>query len=287
MSESFVSQHYTDPPYRTLSFNGMTVEGFSRAAMQTYWRIPQLKLGFDFGGQPWEFMNTPNWFVSHTHMDHLLALPAYVCRRRMMKMSPPTIFLPDQSVHLVEKLLEVYKHLDRGRLPCQLVGVRPGEEYELSRELVVTSVETFHSIRSVGYIVWERRKRLKAELQHLTQEQIRQLAMSGQEVSAEVRFPRVAYLGDSTIQGLDVNPAMFEADILIMEMSFVARRHRGDKLRRYGHVHLDDVIERRENFRNALVIASHFSTRCPDRAIKQIVAKRLPDMLGGKLVLWF
>jgi ribonuclease Z len=265
----------------------MTVEGFSRAAMQTYWRIPQLKLGFDCGGHPWEFMNTPNWFISHTHMDHLLALPAYVCRRRMMKMSPPTIFLPAQSVHLVEKLFDVYKHLDHGRLPCQLVGVQPGEEYVLSREIVVTAVETFHSIRSVGYIVWERRKRLKPELQKLPQEQIRQLAVSGQEVSVEVRFPRAAYLGDSTIQGLDANPAMFEADILIMEMSFVAKRHRGDKLRRYGHVHLDDVVERREKFRNGVVIASHFSTRCPDREIKRIVTKRLPDMLAGKLVLWF
>jgi ribonuclease Z len=220
-------------------------------------------------------------------MDHILALPAYICRRRMMKMEPPTIFLPAHAVALVQKLLEVYKHLDRGRLPCRLIGVLPNEEYELSRENVLTTVETFHSIRSVGYIVWERRKRLKPELQHLTQEQIRQLAVSGQEVSAEIRFPRVAYLGDSTIQGLDANPAMFDADILIMEMSFVAKCHRGDKLRRYGHVHLDDVITRQDKFRNKVIIASHFSTRCPDRVIKHIVAKRLPDMLDGRLILWF
>jgi ribonuclease Z len=26
---------------------GLTIEGYSRAAVQTYWRIPELKLGFD------------------------------------------------------------------------------------------------------------------------------------------------------------------------------------------------------------------------------------------------
>ncbi len=54
---------------------GLTIEGYSRAAVQTYWRVPELKLGFDLGAQPWSFMATPNWFVCHTHLDHIAALP--------------------------------------------------------------------------------------------------------------------------------------------------------------------------------------------------------------------
>jgi ribonuclease Z len=280
-------QHFTDPPYRRLTFNGMTIEGFSRAAMQTYWRIPELKLGFDLGGQPWSFMGTPQWFVSHTHMDHLLALPAYVARRRMMKMEPPTIYLPAHAVSRVRQLLDIFTRLDHGHLPCELVGVKPGEEYEISREHVVSVVRTDHSIPSVGYVVWERRKRLKPEYQSLTEMEIRQLALSGLQVSAEVRSPRVAYLGDSTPSGLDDNPVMYEADILIMEVSFVARRHRTEKIHRRGHIHLDDILERQNRFRNGLVIASHFSTRCTDREINRIVHKRLPGMLEERLVLWF
>ena len=282
-----VGQHYTDPPYRQLTFGGMTIEGFSRAAMQTYWRIPELKLGFDLGGQPWAFMGTPKWFVSHTHMDHLLALPAYVARRRMMKMEPPTIYLPAHAVARVHQLLEIFKRLDHGHLPCELVGVKPGEEYELSRENVVSVVRTDHSIPSVGYVVWERRKRLKPEYQSYSEGDIRKLAIAGHQVSAEVRFPRVAYLGDSTPYGLDDNPVMYESDVLIMEMSFVARRHRTEKIHRRGHIHLDDIVERRKQFRNGLIIASHFSTRCTDREIDRVVRRRLPDMLDDRLVLWF
>ena len=61
----------TDQPVRTLVHKNLTVEGFSRAAVQTYWRIPEFKVGFDLGSQPWSFMGTPTWFVSHTHMDHV------------------------------------------------------------------------------------------------------------------------------------------------------------------------------------------------------------------------
>ena len=66
----------------------MTVEGFSRAPIKSFWRIPELKLGFDLGWQPWEYMGTPRWFITHTHMDHILALPAYAARRQMMDMTP-------------------------------------------------------------------------------------------------------------------------------------------------------------------------------------------------------
>ena len=58
-------------PVKTLQHKGLTIEGYSRAAVQTYWRIPELKIGFDFGAQPWSFMGTGTWFVSHTHLDHM------------------------------------------------------------------------------------------------------------------------------------------------------------------------------------------------------------------------
>ena len=273
-------------PVKTYVHNGLTIEGYSRAAVQTYWRLPELKVGFDFGAQPWSFMSTPTWFVSHSHLDHIVALPVYVARRRMMKMEPPTIYLPEAAVEPVRQMLHCFSRLDRGRLPCNLEAARPGDEIELSREHVVTVSATTHTVPSLGFIVWERRQKLKPEYRELTGEQIRDLRLSGTVVTAETRIPRIAYLGDSAPKGLDDCPAMYEAQVLILEMTFVAPGHRKDKIHKFGHIHLDDVMERRDRFENELIIASHFSTRYHHKQIRDLVHRRVPDMFDGRLYLW-
>jgi ribonuclease Z len=273
-------------PVKRLVHRELTIEGYSRAAVQTYWRIPELKLGFDLGAQPWDFMGTSNWFVTHTHLDHVAALPVYVARRRMMKMDPPTIYLPEHAVTPVEHVLKAFSRLDRGRLPCQLVPVKAGDQIELSKELVVTAHATCHTVPSLGYLVWERRRKLKPEYRDLTGEQIRDLRLSGVEVSGEQRIPLVGYLGDTAPRGLDESPEMYQAKILIAEMTFVAPAHRKDKIHKHGHMHLDDFAERRERFQNERVIAVHFSTRYHEDQIRGFVEKVLPDMLGGRLHLW-
>ena len=273
-------------PVRSLVHKGMTVEGYSRAAVQSYWRIPELKIGFDLGGQPWSFMATPNWFISHTHLDHIAALPVYVARRRMMKMEPPTIYLPAEAVEPVEALLRAVQRLDRGRLPAKLVGLEQDQEVELSRELVVRAFATRHTIPSLGFLVWERRRKLKPEYHHLSGDEIRDLRLSGVEVSAEVRLPKVAYLGDTSPAGLDALPEVYRAEVLIMEMTFVAPGERAAVIHKFGHTHLDDIIARADRFENEVIIASHFSTRLHPDQILRIVDKRLPDSLRGRLKVW-
>jgi ribonuclease Z len=273
-------------PVKSLPHKELTIEGYSRAAVQSYWRIPEMKIGFDLGAQPWDFMGTPTWLITHTHLDHIANLPVYVARRRMMKMEPPTIYLPAHAVELVEYILKAFHKLDRGRLPCQIKSVLPGDEIELSRELVVTAVATKHTVPSLGYIVWERRKKLKPEYLELRGDEIRDLRLSGVEISEERRVPLVAYTGDTAPEGLDANPIFYEAQVLIAEMTFVASSHRKEKIHKHWHMHLDDWVERRDRFQNELVIAAHFSTRYHEKQIRFLVERKLPDMLGGRLHLW-
>jgi len=203
-----------------------------------------------------------------------------------MKMTPPVIHMPAETIEPMQKILRLFTRLDRGRLPCELKAVAPGDEIELSRELVVSVTNTRHTVPSLGYIVWDRRRKLKPEFQHLAGEQIRDLRLAGTEVSAEVRKPLVAYLGDSSPPGLDENPAMYEAKILICELTFVAPDHRKDKIHKFGHMHLDDLVDRRERFKNELIIAAHLSTRYHAKSVRAIVERAIPDMLGGRLHLW-
>ena len=90
---------------KTLKHGDLTIEGYSRAAVQTYWRIPEIKLGFDLGAQPWSFMGTETWFITHGLLDHVVALPVSVARRRMMKMTLPVIYMPAETIEPMQKIL--------------------------------------------------------------------------------------------------------------------------------------------------------------------------------------
>ena len=195
-------------PFRTLQHKDLTIEGYSRAAVQSYWRIPELKLGFDLGAQPWDFMGTPAWFISHTHLDHIAALPVYVARRRMMKMEPP-IDLPagarDRAGASTSSRL-VSGSIAAG-CRANSCAVRPGDEIELSRELVVTAVATRHTVPSLGYVVWERRKKLKAEYRGSDRRPDSRHAAVGRRRSPRSgAIPLVAYTGDTSPEGLDAEP---------------------------------------------------------------------------------
>jgi len=266
--------------------DGYTIEGYSRAAVQTYWRVPELKTGFDLGAHPWDFMGTPRWLISHTHLDHIAALPVYLARRRMMKMEPPDVYLPEQAIDGVDKMLSGFERLDRGRLPCNFIGVRPGDEIELSKELVLQVGKTTHTIPSVCYLIWERRNKLREEYADLSGDQIRDLRISGQQVTRETRFPLFAYMGDTSPRGLDDNPDIYRAKILITEMTFAAADHRRELIHKNGHMHLDDYVKRADKFENELIICGHFSTRYSRRQAEHLVRKSLPDMLDGRLKLW-
>ncbi len=273
-------------PFLTHSHAGLTIEGYSRAAVQSYWRVPELKIGFDLGAQPWDFMGTQTWLVTHTHLDHVAALPVYVARRRMMKMEPPTIYLPAEAIDDVRKLLIIMHRLDRGRMVCHLEGVTPGQEIELSREHVVTAFATSHTIPSVGYLVWERRNKLKEEYIGLPGDKIRDLRLAGTQVTREVRTPLLAYTGDTSPAGLDNYPPVYQAKILITEMSFIRPSHRREKIHKFGHMHLDDFLEREHLFKNEVIIAAHFSTRYHAHEVKRYLETKLTPGLREKLKVW-
>lgn len=273
-------------PYKSLTYRNLTIEGYSRAAVQSYWRIPELKIGFDLGGSPWAFMGLQTIMVTHAHLDHLAALPVFVARRRMMKMEPPTIYLPADVVDNVQKMLRAWQRLDRGRMVCNLIGVEPGDEFELSREHVVTVFETRHTVPSVGYVVWDRRRKLKPEYQALRGDEIRDLRLNGTDVTHEIRVPLVCYVGDSAPAGLDQYPPVYDAEVLITELTFFRPEHRKDKIHKFGHTHLDDILERADRFRNKLIIFGHFSTRYFEPQIERAVLRRLPEELQDRVHLW-
>jgi ribonuclease Z len=273
-------------PYLSLVHGGLTVEGWSRAGIQSYWRVPELKVGFDLGAVPWDFTPTGTWFVTHAHLDHLLALPAMLARRWMLKYPPTTVHVPAEIVDDVWALLAAWRKLDRGGQDCTVVGMSPGDSVQLSDLHYVTAFPTAHPVPSRGYVVWERRHKLKDKYAGLPGDRLKQLRESGIALTAEVSVPLVCYTGDTGPAGLDADPAVYAAKILITELSFARPDHTPAKIHEFGHLHLDDFADRADRFQNELIIAAHVTSRDEPASFRQWADERLPADLRERFHVW-
>ena len=178
-------------------------------------------------------------------------------------MEPPTIYLPEAAVEPMRadpaagqpagpRPAALRAAADRGRATrssCRASWWSP-------------SRPRAHTVPSLGFVVWQRRRKLKPEFQGLPGEQIRDLRLGGTEVTARGPHPAAGLPGRQLARRAST-PARpcTQAEVLIMELTFVAPSHRKDKIHKFGHMHLDDFLERRDRFQNELIIASHFSTR--------------------------
>jgi ribonuclease Z len=249
-------------PFREQRFGDLTLQGWSRAGIQSYWRIPEWKLGFDFGAAPTEFIHTPKLFFSHAHLDHMLALPIFLTRRWMFGLEPPEIYVPIEVVRDVKRLLFAWKRLDKGSMKCRIIGLAPGDEVQINQGLILKAIETFHPVPSRGCILYEVRNKLKQEFQALSGEEIRLRKSQGEQLTEAVRYPKFAYTGDTNYRVFDRHPELFEVETLLFELSFLKPASHGRaKIHEFGHIHIDDVIERAEWFRNRNLIGCHVSSR--------------------------
>ena len=169
---------------------------------------------------------------------------------------------------------------------CELVGVKEGDMITLSREHRFTVFPTKHTVPSVGYIVYDVRKKLKPEYHGLKGDQIRDLRMQGIEVAAETLTPLLCFTGDTAPQGLDAHPDVYKAEVLITEMTFFRPEHRKEKIHKFGHMHLDDILERAEKFENELIILAHLSTRTHEAEARRRLEQVLPESLRARVKLW-
>ena len=90
-------------------------------------------------------------------------------------------------------------------------------------------------------------------------------------LAAAIALPaQTSRLADPS-QLTETAPDVYRARVLIMEITFAAPGHRREKIHKYGHIHLDDVVERADRFENELIIASHVSTRYHDDQVRRLV----------------
>lgn len=265
----------------------LELEGLSIAGIETAIEVPSLRLVLDMGRCTRTAVNHPLVVVSHGHLDHVGALAQHAARRAMLKMTEPTYVVPAVNVDAVQRLFNAAGELDGHPIPRRVVPLRPGEELALSSTRFIRPFATFHRVPSQGYTVWERRSRLREALRGTPGAELARLRSAGVSVNEPHAVPILAFTGDTRVDVLDSVEELRVVQTLIIEATFLDDRVSVADARSMGHVHLHELLERRELLGSPDIVLSHFSARYEPEEVAHIMARQLPDELRARVRLLY
>ncbi|CAL5063780.1 unnamed protein product [Urochloa decumbens] len=265
--------------------DGYAIEGISVGGHETCVTVPSLNVAFDIGRGPQFAVSQDYLFITHAHLDHIGGLPMYIATRGLYNLKPPTVFVPPCIKDDVEELLQVHRRMSQIELDVELVALDLGETYEIRNDLVARPFQTYHAIPSQGYVIYSVRRKLKKQYAHLKGSQIMKLKQSGTEITDTILYPEVAFTGDTKSDFIldPRNADALRAKVLITEATFLDDHVNVEHAREHGHMHLSEIMEHSQWFRNETIVLTHFSNRYSLEDIRQAVS-RLQPKLHSKVV---
>lgn len=261
-----------------------TLEGVSRAGNETYFRIRELGIALDIGRCPDPLVGIKRILISHAHLDHALGIPFYASQRTMQGLPPGKVYVPLEAADGFRRLLSLHEQLEGCTYELDLIGVSPGEEIILRKDLLARAHQATHRIPTLAWEIVEQRHKLLPELVGRPKDEIVALRVTGAEIESRIEVSLLYYTGDTDRELLDRGGPIFLSDILIIECSFI---HPEDRQRAvdYKHIHFDDIVDAASQFENRLIVLTHFSLRYSAKEIHRELSMRCPAKLRERIRL--
>lgn len=257
------------PPFR--------VQGISVAGEATCVQVPELDIVFDMGSCPRAVLASKYVAISHGHMDHVGGLAYWCSQRNFQGMGEGKIICDARIARDVEKMMAGFVNLERQKTPYELITIEPGQEIEIKNNHVLQCFDTEHTCPSVGYVIVEKRTKLKDEFAGLPQDKLRELKERGTEIVNHLRVPLVTYIGDTLPGPYLLDPNVLNSQIIISECTFFEPDHK-DRARVGMHMHVDDIGEWLKVSSCQAMVLTHVSRRTN----LQFARDRLIEVCGRK-----
>jgi ribonuclease Z len=262
-----------------------TVRGLSVGGIYTCLHVPELRLLLDAGLPPRSFAGPDTLLLSHGHVDHVGALASLLGLRCLSgKSAPLRVIMPAEIEAPLARALAAMTEMQRYELSIEAVPVMPGDVVPLHTDYHVRAFRTKHLVPSLGYQVFRRVKKLRAEFHELPGEEIGRRRLAGDDIFDEIESLELAYVTDTLIDAIDDEPSLYDSRVLILECTFLDDKKSRADSRAGCHVHLDEIVARADRFNNQHIVLMHFSQLYRPDEVVELLAARCPPSLHERIL---
>jgi ribonuclease Z len=206
-----------------------------------------------------------------------MGLPFVLSQRSLHRLVHTRVFCPAEIAEPLEAFIAAAERLERARYRYDLLPLAPGDRVEVGRGLHMEAFATDHVVPTLGYHLWRSRRRLAPGFAGLSREELIALRERGVDTSEVAEDLWLSYCADTGPAIFDREPRIFGSQVLMMECTFVGEEHR-DKGERFKHLHLGDIAQHADEFRNEAIVLHHLSRRHRVEDLRVEVDGRLPEL---------
>lgn len=258
-------------------FGDVRLDGVSWAGDATWFRLSPPGVAFDVGRGDLRLVGVEHLFVTHGHLDHALGLPFLLSHRTRHRGRPTRVYCPAEARGRFERFIAAAEDLEGATYEYELRGLTPDERVEIGKHHLVEPFSSSHVVDSLGFHLYRRVRRLAPDYEGRAEAELAALRREGITIEVESDLLVVSYCGDSGPEIFEREPRLFESRILVVECTFLDPGH-VERARRYGHMHLEDLVVRRHRFENELIVLHHLSRRHTLAELRSRVERDLPEL---------
>ncbi|MDW3652725.1 MAG: MBL fold metallo-hydrolase [Bacteroidia bacterium] len=245
------------------------IHAYSTALFSSWINIEQLGILFDAGdglsaGLLQKAHKIKHVFISHPDRDHLGGLLQF----NQLNARPgfPVIYYPKDAGSF-PALRDFQNKFDPHVQLAKWEAIIDGSEIQIKKQLHVKAIRNEHIAcdpgihKSLGFKVFESRRKLKKEFQGLGEQEIKEIVLKkGREfLTHELKRNVISYSGDTPVDNYE---KWDKSEILIHEATFL-KPEKDDAIESKGNKHsrIDEVFKMVSEIEVGSLILSHFSSR--------------------------
>ena len=174
----------------------------------------------------------------------------------------------------IQRMMGGWADLEQQNTPHKIIALAPNGEYEIKPNIMLRGIEADHGVPAMSYVVLEYRKKLLDKFREFPQSKLRDIKLSGTEITQTVQIPIVAFTGDTQMGDHLCRQEFVRAPIVISECTFFEQDHR-PRAAAGKHLHIDDIAELLTIWGAKDVVLVHLSRRTTIEQARSAIAKKV------------